>query len=136
MSDFTLPNVDAVVAPVVKANKLFVAHLEKLTDFQFGVLRAYSDVGLSRLKAAVEITDVDGLTAYAEASLAVAENLGTQVQADAQALAELLSGFKAEVEALVAASGAEVAASVPAPQAPVAEAPVAEAPAEVVDEAA
>lgn len=136
MSDFTLPNIDAVVAPVVKANKLFVANLEKLTDFQFDTLRAYSDVGLSRLKAAVEITDVEGLTAYAEASVAVAKDLGAKVQADAEALADLLNGFKAGFEALVAESSTEVAVSAPAPQAPVVEAPVAEAPAEAASEAA
>ena len=100
MTKLTVPSLEAVVAPVVSANKLAVANLEKLTAFQFGVLRSYADLGVARLKAATDVTDADSLKAFSESSVEVAKELGAKVQADAKALADLLAGFKAEFDKL------------------------------------
>lgn len=101
MSKFSVPSFEAAVAPVVAASKLSVAQLEKLASFQFGLVQDYAGLGLARLKAATEVSDLAGLKAYGEASVGVAKDVGAKVQADAKALVELLTGFGAEYKGLV-----------------------------------
>lgn len=101
MTKFSVPSLEAVTAPVVKAGKLNVASLEKLTAFNFGLLQSYSDLGLSRLKAATDVTDLASLKAYGESSVEVAKDFGAKVQADAKAYADLLAGVGAEYKDLV-----------------------------------
>lgn len=105
----TLAKAQTYTAPVVKANKLFVASLEKLLGFQFGLLRSYADFGLGRLQAATDVTDVESLKTFAAAQLEAAGALRQKALDDAQAYADLLAGFKAEFEKLVADNGVELA---------------------------
>lgn len=104
-----LPQNPAWIAPVVEANRLFVANLEKLAAFQFAVLRSYADFGLGRLQAATDITDLDGLKAFSAAQLEAAGALRQKALDDAQAYVDLLAGFKAGFEQFVAANSAEFA---------------------------
>lgn len=97
------------IAPVVQANKLFVASLEKLAAFQLGLLRSYAGFGLSRLQAASDVTDVESLKAFSAAQLEAAGALRQKALDDAQAYVDLLAGFKAEFEQLVAANSADFA---------------------------
>lgn len=97
------------IAPVVQANKLFVASLEKLAAFQFGLLRSYAGFGLGRLQAASDVTDVESLKAFSAAQLEAAGALRQKALDDAQAYADLLAGFKAEFEQLVAANSTDFA---------------------------
>lgn len=115
MTDFTFPSLadvtaksQALAAPVIQANQLSVANLEKLAAFQLSHLGAYTDLGLSRLKAAAEVADIDGLKAFAESSAEVAQGVGARLQDDAKALVELLAGFKIGYEKLAATALAEL----------------------------
>lgn len=103
MSKFSVPSFEAVVAPVVAASKLSVAQIEKLAAFQFGLVQSYTELSLSRLKAATEVRDLAGLKSFGEASVSVAKDLGAKAQADAKALADLLAGFGSEYKGLVRA---------------------------------
>ena len=111
MTTYTVPSVEAVTAqvrsfaaPVVKANKLTVANLEKLVSFQSELARSYVELGLARLQAAVEVNDAASLKAFGESSVETGKSLVAKLQADAKALTELLNGFKAEFTSLAKAA--------------------------------
>lgn len=96
------------VAPVVKANKQAVANLEKLVSFQVNALQSYADLGIERLKAAAEVNNPQDLQAFLKGQVEAANALRQKGQADAKALAELISGFQAEFNAQVQDNVAEV----------------------------
>lgn len=98
-----------LLAPMVHANKLLVANLEKLVGFQQGLFNDYTHLGLSRLAAAVEITDLESLKAYAESSVETYKALNAKLQTDTQALYALLAGFKEESEQLIGDAAVEAA---------------------------
>lgn len=105
----------ALPAAVVKANKLAVANTEKLVAFQMGVLRAYVDLGLSRLKAASEVSDLKGLQAFYADQVELAKVVSQKLVADSKALTELGAGFKADFDALSKDFAAELAPVVAKP---------------------
>ncbi len=96
-------------APAVKANKLFVANLEKLAEFQLVALRSYTDLGLAQLKAAAEVSDAESLQAYLRGQVETANVVRQKLLDDAKALADLSAGFKAEFDKLVGETGSEFA---------------------------
>ncbi len=96
-------------APAVKANKLFVASLEKLVELQLAALHTYTDLGLAQLKAAVEVSDADSLKAYLRGQVETASVVRQKLLDDAKALAELSVGYKAEFDKLVGEAGREFA---------------------------
>jgi phasin family protein len=85
---------------VVNANKLFVANLEKLVNFQMGILQSYKDMWLNQLKAAAEITDAQGLQQFYGRQTEVASTLRQKMMDDAKALADLGTSFKADFDKL------------------------------------
>lgn len=99
----------AFLAPVVKANRLAVANLEKLAGFQLQMLRTYSQFGLGQLKAAADIRNPNDLQAFYAGQVDAAAALRKQLLDDGQALVDLLAGFKAEFDKLVRDSAAELA---------------------------
>lgn len=93
-------NAKSLPEPVVNANKLFVANLEKLVNFQMSVLQSYKDMWLNQLKAAAEISDVQGLQQFYGRQTEVASTLRQKMMDDAKALADLGTGFKADFDKL------------------------------------
>ena len=87
-------------APVVKANKLAVASLEKLVALQLSTLQSYTDLTIARLKAAAEVTDLKSLQAFAADQVELAKSLGQKLMDDAKAYADLGAGVKAEFDKL------------------------------------
>lgn len=100
---------EPVLAPVVKANKLAVANLEKLVNFQFEALRSYADLGLNQFKAAAEVSDVTSLQGFYASQVDAFNVLRKKVLDDAQALVDLSTGFKAEFDKLAKDSVVEFA---------------------------
>lgn len=96
------------VAPVVKANKLAVANLEKLVAFQLNALESYVALGLDRLKAAAEVSDVNSLQAFVNGQVEAASVLRQKLIDDTQALVDLGTGFKAEFDKLAEENVAEL----------------------------
>lgn len=90
----------AVVASVVKANQLTVANLEKLVDFQLAAVQSYVDLGVSRLKAAAEVSNVNGLQAFYADQVKTAEALRQKLVDDSKALAKIGAEAKAEFNKL------------------------------------
>ena len=87
------------VAPVVKANQAAVANVEKLVAFQLNALQSYADLGISRLKAAAEVSNPQDLQAFFQGQVEAANVLRQKGLEDAKALAELVAGIQAEFAA-------------------------------------
>ena len=96
------------VAPVVKANQQAVANLEKLVNFYQGILPGYVELGLGRLKAAAEVSDVKGLQEFVNGQVETAKVFNDKVVADGKALAELVNGFAGDYQKLAKDSVAEL----------------------------
>jgi phasin family protein len=88
-----------VVAPIVKTNQAAVANLEKLVSFQFNALQSYVDLGMSRLKAAAEVSNPQDLQTFFQGQVEAANVLRQKSMEDAKALAEILTGIQAEFTA-------------------------------------
>ena len=103
-----MQNASALPAPMIKANKLVVAEVERLVNFQMGALRYYVDIVLNQLKAAAEISDVSGLQEFSKGQVEVANKVRQRVMDDTKALTELCTDFKADLDALAKESAEEL----------------------------
>lgn len=97
---------EAFLAPMVKANRLAVSNYEKLVTFQMGALRSYVELGMERLKAAAQVSDLQGYQAFLNDQVQVAGVVRQKLLDDAKALADLGAGFKADFDTLVKESAA------------------------------
>jgi phasin family protein len=104
-----LQNTTALPAPMIKANKLLVAELERLVNFQMGVMRYYVDMVMNQLKAAAEISDINSLQDFCKGQVEVTNKVRQRMMDDAKALADLGTGFKADLDALAKESTEELA---------------------------
>ena len=98
---------EAFLAPVVKANKIAVANLEKLVGFYQSILPGYVNISLSQLKAAAEVSDIETAQAFYKSQVEVAKSLGENLAADSKALTELVTGFVNEYSSLAQESASE-----------------------------
>ncbi|MGB8712982.1 MAG: phasin family protein [Onishia taeanensis] len=57
---------------------------EKLMAAQFDAAKAYSDLGLSQARAALDVKDAEGLRSYVEGQQKVAKEIGERAKADAE----------------------------------------------------
>jgi len=103
-----LQNTTALPAPMLKANKLVVAEVERLVNFQMGALRYYVDIALNQLKAVATISDVSGLQEFVKGQVEVANKVRQRVMDDTKALTELGTDFKADLDALAKESAEEL----------------------------
>ena len=102
------PNTIALPAPMIKANKLLVTELERLVNFQIGIMRYYVDIVLNQLKAAAEISDVNSLQDFCKGQVEVATKVRQRMTDDAKALADLGTSFKADLDVLAKESTEEL----------------------------
>jgi len=93
---------EKALAPYTKFNKLFTKNVEQLTELQLSAVRAYSDLGLSQLKAVSEVKDLQSLTAFNSQQLETLLQLSQQLIADSNKFSSVAQTFKVEVEELVA----------------------------------
>ena len=93
-------NTIALPTPMIKANKLLVTELERLVNFQMGIMRYYVDIVLNQLKAAAEISDVNSLQEFCKGQVEVTNKVRQRMIDDTKALADLGTGFKADLDAL------------------------------------
>lgn len=114
------------MAPARKFNALLLDNMEKLANFQLEAVRSYTDLSLSQLRSALEISDAQSLQAYVSNQSKVAETFGQKLAEDANTLASLSKDFGAEVQKLaqenvtvltqVAQSGQQKAAAAAKPR--------------------
>lgn len=98
----------ALLAPVVKTNKLAVAQLERLVAFQKNALPSYVDLGLERLKAAATVDSPQSLQDFLTGQVEAVTTLRQKLIDDAKALTELSAGFQAEISELAKENASEL----------------------------
>ncbi len=97
-----LENFQPLLAPVVKANQLALADLEKLVTFQTNVLASYADLCLGQLKQSVTpISDPQNLQTFYANQAETASALCRKMVDDGKALFELGASFRAEFNNLI-----------------------------------
>ncbi len=89
-----------LMAPVLKANKLAVANMEKIVTLQMDSLRTYVDLGMGQLKAAVEVNNPEDLRAFVNSQVEVASTIRQRLLNDTKALADLGTNYKTEINKL------------------------------------
>lgn len=99
---------EKTLAPYVKFNKLFTKNVEELTELQLAAVRAYSDLGLSQLKAVGDVKDLESLTAFNGQQLETLTKLSQQLINDSNKFSSVAQTFKNDVEELVAENVKEV----------------------------
>ena len=100
---------EVVFGSVVKANRVAVANLENLVGFYQGILPGYVELGLNRLKAAVQVADVESAQAFAKGQVEAVKILHKMLVNDGNVLAELVKGFTTDYTGAVRESAPEFA---------------------------
>ena len=97
-----LENFQPFLAPVVKANQLALADLEKLIAFQTNALLSYTDLCLGQLqRSATPISDPQSLQTFYANQAETASALCRKMVDDGKALFELGASFRAEFNHLL-----------------------------------
>lgn len=87
---------------------LTLDHVEQLTRIQIEAARAYTDLGISQVREALQISDVKSLQDYAAKQKDVAETVTKRVQEDAQKLGEIGQSYTQEAAKLAERNVAEL----------------------------
>ncbi len=82
-----------ILEPVQKLNQQAVATVEKLAAHQLESLKTYADIGVSQLKAAAEMKDIEGLQNFVFKQSDVLRAFGECVISDIKAVTEAGVGF-------------------------------------------
>ena len=85
-----------LLAPVQRLNKALVASAERLTARQIASLTTYSTLGLSQLRAATDVKDVEGLQTFLSKQKDLLTECGERLWADTKAVAEIGAEFIAD----------------------------------------
>ena len=88
MSALTNPT-KAVLEPVHKLNQQTLIAVEKLAALQIDSLKAYSELGVSQLKAVFEVRDVEGLQNLLSNQTDVLKKVSDRLTYDFQAILRL-----------------------------------------------
>jgi phasin family protein len=90
--------------PLVRANKLFAANVEKMVVFQMNALKSYLDIGLNQLKAAAEITDIESMQDFYKRQTEIAQTVQQKLMIDAKVMSDMATRFKTEMDNLTKAT--------------------------------
>jgi len=88
---------------------LAIDHAEKLFSVQLDAARAYSEVGLKQLRAALAVKDPKSFQAYVSGQQKAASELGERVKDDAQKVAAMNQEFVAKTQKLAQENAGNVA---------------------------
>ena len=95
-------NFQSLLAPVVKANQLAVADLEKLVAFQTNALASYTDLCLGQWKqATTPLSDTQSLQTFYANQAEAASALCRKMVDDGKTLFELGASFRGEFNNLI-----------------------------------
>ncbi len=89
-------NVEGMIEPMIKSNKLAVAQLERLVSFQMSTFQSYVDFGLEQIKSAAEINSPQSMQAFWSKQGEAGSVLRQKMLDDAKALVDLGNGMKDE----------------------------------------
>ncbi|PWG64688.1 phasin family protein [Spiribacter halobius] len=90
-----------VTGPARSYAALALDHLEQVVNAQIEASRAYAEVGLQQVRAALDVRDVQGFQAYAENQQKAAKEIGERVKSDATRFASLNEEFVGKTRKLV-----------------------------------
>ena len=82
-------------------NKLFIAKLEQLASLQMASLREYTELNLTQMKAAAEISSPEDLQDYLGQQQEFLKTVGEKLAGDAHAMATLGKEFTEEAHKIV-----------------------------------
>lgn len=88
-------------SPLKQINQAFASQLDKLSEFQIESIRSYSEIGLSRLKSAIEMEDMQTAQEFAKGEMDFMNNINQKLLDDAKTLTDIGNEFKAEVDELL-----------------------------------
>jgi len=92
---------ELALSPYLKFNKLLTKNAEELTELQLAAVRAYSDLGISQLKAMNEVKDMQSFTAFSGMQHQALTEFANQLTNDSKKITAAAQTFKADVEELV-----------------------------------
>ena len=87
-----------MMGPARDLSKLAIAKLEQLISLQFASLRDYSELNLSQLKAAAEISSPKDLEAFLAVQQEFMKTVSEKMAGDAQAMAAISKDFAEEFQ--------------------------------------
>lgn len=96
----TTAQLTALTAPVKKFNALAVDNLEKLARLQLDTVKSYTDLSLTQLRAALDVSDVQSLQAYVSNQQETAKVVSEKLAKDAAVYGDLAKQFATEVQKL------------------------------------
>lgn len=108
LSALTKPT-KGMLDPVLKLNQEAVATVEKLAAHQIDRLKTYSNLGVSQLKVAAEVRDIEGLQHLMSKQTEVLQKFGECLMSDFKALFEMSADFVSQAKKI----GAEAAPALP-----------------------
>lgn len=88
----------AAFEPAKKLGALGVANAEELTKLQVGTLDSLSKLGIARMKAATQVSDVADLQAFVAGQAEFFKAVGEKLSTDAKAIAKLSEKYAAEAQ--------------------------------------
>ncbi|MGF1757153.1 phasin family protein [Photobacterium sagamiensis] len=89
-------------APYVKFNQLITKNIEDIVGLQLAAIHKYRDIGLSQLKAAGEVKDVQSLAVCNIQQLENLTKLSQQMNDDSHKLTAMTEKFIKDVDHLIA----------------------------------
>jgi len=96
----TLANPQVLLEPWVKTNQAIAANIEQVVAFQINALKTNLDIQLNQLRAAAEISDMQGARALYQRQAVIARAIQQKLLSDTTALSDLAARFKAEMDDL------------------------------------
>ncbi len=87
-------------APARAYASLAIAHFEKLASAHFEATKAYTDVGVKQVRAALDIKDPEAFRNYVEGQQKVVKELSERVKGDAEKVVALNQDFFKQAQQL------------------------------------
>ncbi len=94
----------SLYGPMGKINALMIANVEKIAEFQLGVVKSYAELAMKQVKQVSEVRDIEGLKEFGTTQSEMASEFGGKVMEDMKALGEIGMEFKTEVEEIFSES--------------------------------
>ena len=98
-----------LLEPAHKLNRQAITAVEKMAAYQIDSLKTYSRLGVSQLKAAAEVRDVEGLRNLLSKQTDVLREVGDRLMSDFKALSQIGADFVSQ-SSKVDAKAADVGA--------------------------
>ncbi|MCB1757699.1 MAG: phasin family protein [Gammaproteobacteria bacterium] len=115
---FAFPQAEEFLAPFKAFNELALANAEKLVALQSKNFEKYSQLALSNLQEAVQVSDLEQSKAYFAKQGDLSKQVAEDLTADLKEVIELGQAFTADVQKLMSENVAKANSSVK-PVAPV-----------------